>query len=203
MVSCAMRRSGLDDVKYLLSETSADRLGAGTAEVAFVGRSNVGKSSLINAVCRKDLARVSGTPGRTRAINVFAAAPGRWLVDLPGYGYAQGAQAERAGWGAMIEGYLTRRPALRRIFVLVDAKVGPTRLDLDMLAWLQSQGLPWSVVATKSDQVKRAASAARRGEAARLMGILPENLAWVSAAENVGVKELRVEVEALLQSGSD
>ena len=190
-----MRRASLVDAKYLLSETSAERLGAGAAEVAFVGRSNVGKSSLINALCRRDLARVSATPGRTRVINVYAAAPGRWLVDLPGYGYAQGGQAERAGWGAMIEGYLTRRPALRRVVALVDAKVGPTKLDLDMLTWLQSQGLPWRAVAAKADQVKSSAASARRREAAQRLGILPENLAWVSAAQDLGVKELRAEIE--------
>jgi len=192
----------LDDVKYLLSETAPDKLAACAAEVTFVGRSNVGKSTLLNAVCRKDLARVSGTPGRTRAINVFAAAPGRWLVDLPGYGYAKGGQAEREGWGPMIEGYLTRRPALRQVFVLVDAKVGPTKLDVEMLRWLQSQGLPWRVVATKADQVKPSGAAARRRDAASALGILPENLAWVSAAENYGIKELRAEVEALLQAGA-
>jgi GTP-binding protein len=192
--------AALDDAKYLLSETSPEGLGAAEAEVTFVGRSNVGKSSLINALCRREIARVSGTPGRTRAINVYAAAPGRWLVDLPGYGYAEGGQAERAGWGRMIEGYLRRRPNLRRVFVLVDAKVGPTRLDLDMLRWLQSQGLPWRVVATKADQVKPSGAPARRRAAAQALGILPENLAWVSAAENLGVKELRREIEGLLQS---
>jgi GTP-binding protein len=192
----------LEDVKYLLSETAPDRLGTCAAEVTFVGRSNVGKSSLLNALCRKDLARVSGTPGRTRAINVFAAGPGRWLVDLPGYGYARGGQAERAGWGAMIEGYLLRRPSLRRVFVLVDAKVGPTPLDLDMLRWLQARGLPWRVVATKADQVKRSGAAARRRDAALALGILPENLAWVSADEDYGVKELRAEVAALLAAGA-
>jgi GTP-binding protein len=192
----------LDDVKYLISETAPDRLGSCAAEVTFVGRSNVGKSSLLNALCRKDLARVSSTPGRTRTINVFAAAADRWIVDLPGYGYAQGGQAERAGWGPMIEGYLKGRPSLKAIFVLVDAKVGPTKLDLDMLRWLQSKGLPWRVVATKADQVKRSVAAARRRDAAQAMGILPENLAWVSVNENVGVKELRAEVEALLRGDS-
>lgn len=191
--------SFLDSVKYLLSETAAEKLAASAAEVTFVGRSNVGKSSLINAVCRKRLAHVSGTPGRTRAINIFAATADRWIVDLPGYGFALGDQKERAGWGPMIEGYLRGRPSLKAIFVLVDAKVGPTKLDLDMLRWLQSKGLPWRVVATKTDQVKRSIAAARRREAAQAIGILPENLAWVSVNENVGVKELRAEVEALLK----
>jgi GTP-binding protein len=201
LVSCGVA-AFLDAVKYLRSETDPEKLGASAAEVTFVGRSNVGKSSLINAVCRKDLARVSGTPGRTRAINVFSATADRWIVDLPGYGFALGDQKERAGWGPMIEGYLKGRSSLRAIFVLVDAKVGPTKLDLDMLRWLQSKGLPWRVVATKADQVKRSVAAARRREAAQAIGVLPENLAWVSVDENVGVKELRAEVEALLKPGA-
>jgi GTP-binding protein len=126
----------LDDVKFLLSETDPKRLGACAAEVAFVGRSNVGKSTLLNAVCRKDLAKVSSTPGRTRTINVFLAGKDKWLVDLPGYGFALGPEAERAAWGAMIEGYLSGRASLKMIFVLIDAKVGPTKLDLQMVKWV-------------------------------------------------------------------
>src|SRR3989338_4952297 len=140
----------LDAVEYLLSETDPSRLTECAAEVAFVGRSNVGKSSLLNAVCRREVARVSNTPGRTRAINVFKAGHDRRLVDLPGYGYAVGSEASREGWGPMIEGYLKSRPTLRMIFTLIDAKVGPTKLDLQMLQWLDSEKLPWRPVATKA-----------------------------------------------------
>jgi GTP-binding protein len=188
----------LSDVKFLLSEVDPARLPPCAAEVAFVGRSNVGKSSLINALCKQDLARVSVTPGRTRTINVFFVAENAWLVDLPGYGYASGPEESRAHWAGMIEGYLRRRPGLRRALVLVDAKVGPTKLDVEMASWLRAARLPWSVVATKADQVKPAQAAARRAEIARVLHLPAEFLRWVSAAENLGIKELRGEIAGLL-----
>ena len=93
-----MAAQPLDNVRYLLSETDPGRLGPCLAEVAFVGRSNVGKSTLLNSICRRSLASVSSTPGRTRAINVFLAGHDRWLVDLPGYGFASGPREERDSW---------------------------------------------------------------------------------------------------------
>ena len=193
-----MRAEPFADAKFVVSETDPARLPHFTAENAFVGRSNVGKSSLINALLRRDLARTSRTPGRTRTINVFSVSPQAALVDLPGYGFASGPAAGRAGWGAMIEGYLRRRPGLRMIFVLVDAKVGPTALDLQMVVWLQAARLPWRAVATKADQVKPSQAPARRRDAARALGLLPEELAWISVDERLGVKELRAEAASLL-----
>src|SRR4051794_18353285 len=126
------------DFEYLLTEVDPARVPLCVAEAAFVGRSNVGKSSLLNALCggRKNLARVSQTPGRTRTINVFAAGD-LWLVDLPGYGYAVGPESERKAWRGMIEGYLTSRVSLRCVYALVDAEVGPTALDLQLLEWME------------------------------------------------------------------
>lgn len=193
-----MTLGSLAATKYLLTETSVERLGPSAAEVAFVGRSNVGKSTLLNALCNKDLARVSATPGRTRTINVYEAGAGRWLVDLPGYGFAQGDRQEQAGWGPMIEGYLTRRPGLRMVFCLVDARIGPTPLDAQMLRWVQTQGLPWCVVATKADQVKPSQAAARKRELGQAAGAAGESLFWVSAKENAGLRELRAAVLGLL-----
>jgi GTP-binding protein len=187
-----------EDFNYLISETSPQRLGPCAAEVTFVGRSNVGKSTLLNALCGKTLARVSNTPGRTQAINVFAASRDRWLVDLPGYGFVAGGPARSAGWGAMIESYLTGRPTLRMVFALVDAKVGPTRLDFQMIEWLQDKGLPWRSVATKTDQVKASHAVARRREVSQELGLKPEALFWVSAEKGSGVRELRAEMFALL-----
>ena len=187
----------LEPVTFLLSETDPRKLPACAAEVTFVGRSNVGKSTLLNSVCRKDVARVSNTPGRTRTINVFSAGQG-WLVDLPGYGFAHGPASERDTWGGMIEAYLTGRPGLRMGFVLIDAKVGPTKLDLQMLRWLEAAKLPWTVVATKADQVRPSKAAAQRREAAQAMGLAPEELGWVSALKGLGINELRGAVAALL-----
>ena len=188
----------LDAVKFLISESDPKKLEPCEAEVTFVGRSNVGKSTLLNAVCRKEIARVSNTPGRTRLINVFAATHDRWLVDLPGYGYASAPHAETATWQALVEGYLTSRPNLRMIFILIDAKVGPTKLDSIMLTWLESKNLPWRAVATKADQVKGSRFVAQRQDIAHAIGIQPAELAWVSAREGYGLKELRGEVLALL-----
>lgn len=193
-----MRQESLDDVTFLLSETDPRKLGSCAAEVTFVGRSNVGKSTLINGVCRKILARVSNTPGRTRTINVFQAGGGRWIVDLPGYGFAGGDPNEVETWKAMLEGYLTSRPTMRMIFVLIDAKVGPTKLDLMMLKWLESKDLPWRAVATKADQVKSSRRLAQRKDVAHAVGLQAEDIAWVSSKEGFGMRELRGEVSALL-----
>lgn len=190
---------GLDGVKFLTSETDPSRLPPAAAEVAFVGRSNVGKSTLLNAVCRhRGLAKVSNTPGRTRLINVFAAGD-RWIVDLPGYGFALAKAAERELWGPMIEAYLTSRPSLRMIYALIDAKVGPTRLDLHMLEWLEAHHLPWRAVATKADQVKPSHGAVRRRDVAHGIGVKPEELGWVSAQSGLGITQLRGEIAELLK----
>ena len=193
-----MRAEPFANAQFVISETDPSRLPHFESEIAFVGRSNVGKSSLINALFKRDLARTSSTPGRTRTINIFSASPNAALVDLPGYGFAKGPAAERETWGPMIEGYLRQRPNLRRIFVLIDAKVGPTELDRHMVVWLQSANLPWRAVATKTDQVKASLTVSRRADAARRLGLLAQELAWVSVDAHIGIRELRTEAAALL-----
>ncbi len=190
----------LRHARFLISSTDAKQLGACHAEVALVGRSNVGKSSLLNALTSQtQLARVSRTPGRTRLINVFLAAPDRWIVDLPGYGYAAGPRAEKDAWQEMIEGYLLGRPSLRTVFVLVDAEVGPTKLDLQMLDWLHHVRMAHRIVATKADQVTPGRQAARRREIAAALGLAPDAVAWVSCKKGKGLTELRNEMAALLE----
>lgn len=189
----------LKNVRYLISETNPRNLGPSNAEVCFVGRSNVGKSTLINALCGQGIARVSRTPGRTRMINVFTVGQDRWLVDLPGYGYAEVPKNERREWGPMIEGYLTERPTLRMIFTLIDAQVGPTKLDIQMHEWLASQELPWRIVATKADQVRSSQAAKQRQAVAETFGLQPKEISWVSAREGLGMQDLKTEVVGLLR----
>ena len=125
-------------------------------EIALVGRSNVGKSSLINTlVNRKNLAKVGNTPGKTRVINFFRINQDFFLVDLPGYGYAKVSKAEKAAWSEMIETYLNTREQLKAIIMLVDIRHAPTEDDRMMLDWLKFQGKPFLIVATKSDKISR------------------------------------------------
>jgi len=189
----------LHDLKFLVSASDVKQLGVCHAEVAFVGRSNVGKSSLLNALANQtQLARVSKTPGRTRLINVFLTGPDRWVVDLPGYGYAGGPKAESASWRDMIEGYLTGRRSLRMVFVLVDAEIGPTKLDHQMIDWLRHTELPCRIVATKTDQVKPSRQLAQRRDVAAALGLQPGDIAWASSSKGRGIPELRNEVATLL-----
>ncbi len=125
-------------------------------EFAFLGRSNVGKSSLINCLCeRRNYARTSSDPGKTQTINYYNVNESLYLVDLPGYGYAKVSKTTREKWGRMIERYLTTSPNLRLIFLLVDSRHAPTEDDLLMIRWLLYYDLPTAVIATKVDKLKK------------------------------------------------
>ncbi|MCC7442084.1 MAG: ribosome biogenesis GTP-binding protein YsxC [Bdellovibrionales bacterium] len=166
--------------------------------VAFVGRSNVGKSSLINKLMeRKGLARVSRTPGKTRTLNFF-----RWpdenliLVDLPGYGFAKASPNERDRWQSMISVYLKADPGLSIVLVLLDARHGPTPADVEAVRFIARLGKPIAFVFTKSDELKNQkerAARKREGEAAvRELGAEGEGGAlWISAREDFGMADLR------------
>lgn len=129
-------------------------------EYAFVGRSNVGKSSLINCLCqRKSLAKTSGTPGKTQLINHFLINNSWYLVDLPGYGYAKVSKQKRKGFTSMISNYLCLRQNLMNVFVLVDSRLSPQRIDLEFMHFLGEEGIPFSIVLTKTDKAKKQAFA--------------------------------------------
>lgn len=184
--------SGPLSITFVTSATDVGDLPDSDAEVAFVGRSNVGKSSLINALAnQRQLARVSNTPGRTQLINVFALKDGGTIVDLPGYGYAAVPQRVKQGWQKMIEGYLLDREQLVMVFVLVDGEVGPTKLDVQMLEWLRENGVPHTVVATKSDKVKSSKRAGRKKELAAACHLEPGDVVWVSTHNGANVDTLR------------
>ncbi|HUG82281.1 MAG TPA: ribosome biogenesis GTP-binding protein YihA/YsxC [Bryobacterales bacterium] len=153
--------------EFILSASSPDQFPRdGRPEIAFIGRSNVGKSSLLNTLTRrvnsrggvqkKELAHVSRTPGRTQAVNFFLLEGRFYFVDLPGYGYAKAPRRLTSQWGKLAEGYLLHREPLKLVVLIVDVRHGPTVLDHDMKDWLVAHDLPFVVAASKSDKLKAA-----------------------------------------------
>lgn len=184
--------SGPLQISFVTSAKDVATLPDTPAEVAFVGRSNVGKSSLINALANhKQLARVSNTPGRTQLINLFTLPGGGAIVDLPGYGYAAVPGRIKQSWQKMIEGYLLKRESLVNVFVLVDGEIGPTKLDVQMLTWLRENGVPHTVVATKHDKVKSSKRDTRKRELSAGCMLDPGDIVWVSATKGTGIETLR------------
>lgn len=189
---------------FLKSVAALDGLPpAGPLEVAFAGRSNVGKSSLINALTRRhDLARTSNTPGRTQQLNFFVA-PGvpLALVDMPGYGFAKAPKPVVEAWTGLVTDYLRGRPALARVFLLVDARHGIKAIDRDIMRVLDQAAVSYQLVLTKADKMKPSALDL---VAKRATGVLAEHpaaypeLLLTSAATGRGIPELRAAIAGLL-----
>jgi GTP-binding protein len=170
----------------------------GAPEVAFLGRSNVGKSSLLNKLAgRRGLARTSAAPGKTRLLHFYrlecqrgAARRPLVLVDLPGYGWAKVSQAERRSWQALVEGYLSDRLVLRAAVLLQDLRRDVSDDELDLLAWLAERRIPALVALTKCDKLSPGRRAARVRELTRALGLPAERVLATSATRGLGVTEL-------------
>jgi GTP-binding protein len=172
-------------------------------EVAFAGRSNVGKSSLLNClVHRKKFARVSNTPGRTREINFFKVNDAFVFVDLPGYGYARVSKERRAEWRPLIESYLRRSPQLRGIVQLLDVRHDPTNDDRLMLDFLSEIGVPTIVVLTKVDKLTPTERRKQLAELPLRLGVDAEQVIAFSASTGEGRDELAAAIESLLEQPS-
>jgi GTP-binding protein len=179
---------------------------AAMPEVAFAGRSNVGKSSLINALTgRKSLARTSHTPGRTQELIFFDLAGTATLVDMPGYGYAAVAKEKSASWGRLVRDYLRGRPTLLRVFVLVDGRHGLKESDHETMRLLDASAVSYAVALTKRDEVKAAEQGARVASTLEVLrrhvAAFPE-VVFTSARTGEGVAELRAHIAQLLAEQS-
>lgn len=161
-------------------------------EFAFAGKSNVGKSSLINALCnRKSYARTSSSPGKTQTINYYNVNNTMYFVDLPGYGYAKVSREERAKWGVMIEKYLHTSPSLKAVFLLVDSRHEPSVNDVNMYDWIVQNGFYPIVIATKADKLKRSQYQKQISVLRKGLGLRTEDkLILFSAESKMGRDEL-------------
>ena len=170
-------------------------------EIAFAGRSNVGKSSLLNLLTnRRKLARISGSPGKTRTINFYLINDSFRIVDLPGYGYAKVSKSLTETWGDMVEAYLQNRRGLLKVVQLVDIRHTPSGQDVQMYDYLRHYGLDGIVAATKSDKISKNELPKRVGEIRKTLGLSKEDrVIPVSALKKTGYEELLDQIEILLE----
>ena len=190
--------------RFLLSAPEAEFLPpANRPEIAFAGRSNVGKSSLINALIGQgSLARTSNTPGRTQELNYYQCEEPLYLVDMPGYGFAKAPKDLVKRWTRLVKAYLAGRPTLRRVFLLIDARHGLKPVDREIMSLLDTAGVVYQVVLTKTDKPKAAEldkviEATRAGlkkHAAAMIDVLP-----TSAEKRIGIEALRAEIAGILR----
>lgn len=175
----------------------------GKPEIAFAGKSNVGKSTLINAILgRRALARTSSQPGKTRTINFYDVNDMMYVVDLPGYGYAKAPKSEIAKWGEMIETYLERREELRAIILLIDIRHEPGKNDIMMYDWLKHYGYDIIIAATKSDKINRSQIQKQLSIIKKTLKLQPGDvLIPFSGEKKTGVDELWAEIEKFLPGG--
>ena len=190
-------------VKSAKFVTSLSRLapfpGQGLPEIALAGKSNVGKSSLINSLTmRSKLARTSSEPGKTRLVNFYGINDTMFLVDLPGYGFAKASKTEKNKWGEMIEGYLERRENLRYVFQLVDIRHEPTADDQMMVEYLRHYDIPFSVIATKCDKLSKAARGRNIPVICRKLAVQPWEIITYSSEDGTGKDKVWAAIEQIV-----
>ena len=176
-----------------------DYPGIGRPEIAMVGKSNVGKSSMINKLTNNGkLARTSAEPGKTRLINLFNLNDEIVLVDLPGYGFARVSRGEKQRWAGMIEGYLAQSKNLKRVLMLVDMRHQPTNDDIDMVNYLRHYGIPFTVAATKADKLSRAEKSRSIPVICRTLAVQPWEIIPFSSEDGTGRDKLLELLDTLL-----
>lgn len=196
-----MKRLNLNNIKLEISAGRLDQVPCGgIPQVAFSGRSNVGKSSLLNCITkRKSLARVSGTPGKTITVNFYNIDRRLFLADLPGYGYAARSAKDQAVWSGLVDGYLSSSKDIKLVLQLIDLKVGPTKDDEMMLDWLVASRMPFAVVATKADKLNKT----KRTEALQKLAdhpLIPKGIPIIpfSSLSGEGVDEICAHIGKVL-----
>ncbi len=174
--------------------------GRGLPQIAVAGKSNVGKSTLINRLCQRNkLARTSSTPGKTRLINIFLLNRSFHLVDLPGYGFAKVEKKEKIRWGQMMQDYFARSEELLHVFCLVDIRHEPTADDITMNRFLRETGIPFSVIATKADKISRGARSKYLAPICRTLLVQPWEIICFSGTEGTGREDLLERLESILE----
>lgn len=167
-------------------------------EIAFAGKSNVGKSSFINMLCgQKKLAKTSSLPGRTRLVNYFLINDEFYFVDLPGYGYAQAGKQNKEMWATLLEDYLIKSDKIKLVFMLVDIRHDPTNLDKIMLKFLYQRGLPFKIIATKADKLAKSKIPQYVQNVARVLGVGKDDIIAVSSETGFGFDKVLGEIESV------
>ncbi len=194
-----------DKAEFIISNTDYQKCPApDKPEFAFIGRSNVGKSSLINMMtARKGLAKTSGSPGKTQLINHFLIDESWYLVDLPGYGYAKTSKKNRSAWELMIQDYLLNRENLQIVFVLIDSRLEPQRIDIEFTQWLGESGVPLALVFTKADKQSMNKSQQSIAKFKKVMKQTWADLPMIflsSSETGLGKAELSEYIEHILES---
>lgn len=180
-----------------------DYPGIGLVEIAIAGKSNVGKSSMINRLCRQNkLARTSSTPGKTRLLNVYTINEALQLIDLPGYGFAKVAKGEKLRWMDMMEGYFDDTATLRHVLHLVDIRHDPTADDRDMNAFLRARDIPFTVIATKADKISRGARMKYIAAICRGLSVQPWEIIPFSSEDGTGREQVLALIDKVMVDGA-